>query len=126
MSQSDPDKDDTTHSQESSRLDFLCQGTHPVEVVLQPEKTVDLFRQALKRGYVHIKFTDTKGGTELGLRLDLAASDLSQAYFENASGLAKIVGNLTLEYTQVRCIADIDLSNLEGTGHLERLESLKA
>ena len=124
MSQSDPDKDDTTHSKESGRLDFLCKGTHPVEVVLQPEKTVGQFRQALERGYVHIKFTDTKGGTELGLRLDLDASGLSQADFEGASGMAKIVGNLTFEYTKVRCIAEIDLSTLEGTGHLEKLESL--
>src|SRR5882672_679395 len=113
-----------TEPKESSLLDFLCKGTHPVEVGLRPEKTVALFRLALDRGFVHIIFTDTKarGGTELGLRLDRAASDLSQADFEGASGTVKIVGTLTFDYWKVRCIADIDLSSLEGTGHLEKLE----
>jgi hypothetical protein len=69
-------------------------------------------------GYVHIKFTETRGGTELGVRLDRDTLDLSQADFENQMGKVHLEGNLTLDYVKVRCIADIDLRTLNGEGHL--------
>ena len=99
----------------------LATGTHPVEVGLRPEKTVEGFKAALDRGYVHIKFTETRGGTELGVRLDTAASDWSQANFTQAKGPVHVEGNLTLNYVKVRCLADVDLATLEGTGHLKIL-----
>lgn len=108
----------------SSILEFLCKGTHPVEVALRPEKSAEAFRQAIDRGYVHIKFTDTKGGgTELGVRVTLEATDLSKATFDTGSGSVRIVGNLTLESVKARCLADIDLRTLKGSGHLEKIES---
>lgn len=104
-----------------SLVERLEQGEHPVEVTLRPEKTVDAFKACLDRGYVHIKFTDTRGGTELGVRLDPDASDLSKLDFQARRGTAHLVGSLTLDFTSVRCIADIDLSTLSGTGRLERV-----
>ena len=100
----------------------LCQGDHPVEASLRPEKTVPYFKERIDMGYVHIKFTDTKGGTELGVRLDPDAIDLSQADFEASSGTVHLEGTLTLNYVPVRCIADIDLASLSGQGHLVSLE----
>src|SRR5215203_2934207 len=38
----------------------LCDGEHPVEASLRPEKTVEIFKERLDMGHVHIKFTDTK------------------------------------------------------------------
>lgn len=101
----------------------LSAGEHPVEASLRPEKTVAAFKESIERGYVHIKFTDTKGGTDLGVRLDRDASNLSEANFEQQTGKAYIVGNLTLNYVKVRCVADIDLNTLKGQGHLEPLEA---
>ena len=75
-------------------------------------------------GYVFIKFTGTRGGTDLGVRVDKAATDLSQAHFEDGSGVAHVEGTLTLDYVKVRCIADIDLASLNGTGHLVQLEEV--
>jgi hypothetical protein len=89
---------------------------------LRPETTVQAFKEALDRRYVHIKFTETRGGTELGVPLDEAASDLSAADFEAGTGSVRVVGNLTLDYVKVRLHADVDLSTLEGTGRLEVLE----
>jgi hypothetical protein len=97
----------------------LSQGTHPVEASLRPSKTASAFKESIDCGYVHIKFTNTKGGTELGVRLDTEASNLKEADFESATGKVRLVGNLTLNYEKVRCIADIDLKTLEGKGHLE-------
>jgi len=99
----------------------LSTGEHPVEVSLRPEKTAQALKECIDRGYVHIKFTNTKGGTELGVRLDTDATDLSQADFNGQTGNAHIVGGLTLDYVPVKCIADIDLHTLTGKGHLESI-----
>lgn len=108
---------------EPSLVDSLCEGDHQVAVGLRPEKTVKLFKEAIDRGYVHIKFVQTKGGTELGFRLDEANSDFTTANFENGNGAVHLEGNLTLDYVKVKCVADVDLSTLEGRGHLEKVEA---
>ena len=100
----------------------LSQGNHPVETSLRPEKTVAALKESIHRGYVHIKFTQTKGGTDLGVRLDPEESNLKEADFEHEAGKVHLVGNLTLNYVKVRCIADIDLKTLEGSGRLEPIE----
>lgn len=106
----------------SDLVDRLCKGDHPVEAALRPERTLNIFKEAMDRNYVHIKFTGTRGGTELGVRLDRGLCDLSQADFEAGTGTVHLAGNLTLDYVKVRCIADLDLKTLEGTGHLEKLD----
>ena len=101
----------------------LSEGEHAVEVGLRPDKTVHAFKESLDRDYVYIKFTQTQGGTELGLRLNRERSDFSKADFASATGTAHIEGELTLNYVPVRCIADIDLTTLSGQGHLEPLDT---
>ena len=117
-----PPPPDPNAPREKSLVDRLCVGDHLVEVGLRPERTARLFREAIDRNYVHIKFTQTKGGTELGFRLDRDASVFSAADFENGKGTAHVEGNLTLDYVRVKCVADIDLSTLQGKGQLVRLD----
>jgi len=97
----------------------LCEGDHPVEASLRPNKTVEGLKECIDRKYVHIRFTDTKGGTELGFALDPEATDISPADFDKGSGSVRLVGSLTLDYVKVRCIANIELETLSGRGHLE-------
>jgi hypothetical protein len=97
----------------------LCEGDHPVEVSLRPNKTLEALKEWIDRKYVHIRFTDTKGGTELGFALDPEATDIGQADFDKGSGSVRLVGRLTLDYVKVRCIANIELETLSGRGHLE-------
>lgn len=104
----------------------LSQGDHPVEASVRPEKNLTAFKSALERGYIHIRFTGTKGETELGFKLDKDRSDLSGGNLETQSGHIKICGDLTLDYERVRCVADIDLQTLEGQGHLEILSEARA
>lgn len=99
----------------------LSEGSHPVEVSLRPERTIKLFREMLDREYLLIKFTQTKGGTELGFKLDKERSDLTQADLEAQTGKLRVCGELTLDYVPVRVVADIELPSLEGQGHLEIL-----
>jgi len=97
----------------------LAQGSHPVVPGLHPQASVQALKEGIDRGYVHIKFTNTRGGTELGVRLDTAACDFSRADFDAQTGTVHLEGGLTLDYVKVRCIADIDLPTLAGQAHLE-------
>lgn len=99
----------------------LAEGDHPV--VTQRYKTAEELKQAIERGYVLVKFTDTRGGTELGLRLDNVHTQLSTADFARPAGLVRLVGNLTLNYVKVRGVAEVNVATLEGKGHLEILET---
>ena len=106
----------------SELVQKLSQGEHPVEVSLRPKKTIEGLKECIERGYLHVKFTATKGGTELGVRLNNDLTNLSEAGFDNQTGSAQFVGGLTLDYVKGHCIRKIDLSTLTGSGHLERLE----
>lgn len=103
----------------------LSEGDHPVTVG-GPRPSLDEFQKRIEEiGYVFIKFTKTKGGTELGVRVDKAALDLSKADFKQKVGVAHVEGTLTLNYVKVRCAADIDLVTLNGMGHLVILEEVQ-
>lgn len=98
----------------------LAQGEHPITV--RRYSAAAELKQAIDRGYVLVKFTDTHGGTELGVRLDPAMTDCTQADFAQTRGTARLAGTLTLNYIKVRAVAAVDLTTLAGTGHLEILE----
>lgn len=102
----------------------LSEGTHAVTVG-GPKPSLEEFEKRVKdMGYVFIKFTETRGGTDLGVRVDKSATDLSKTNFEQHTGVAHVEGTLTLNYVKVRCVADIELETLNGTGHLVALEEV--
>lgn len=78
----------------------------------------ELKKRTGEMGYVLVKFTETRGGTELGFPLDRDATDLSAADFDKDVGTVHVEGSLNLNGDPVRCIADIDLASLKGTGRL--------
>ena len=104
-----------------SLVDRLCAGEHRIVVSQRPEPSVKALKESIDSGYVRVKFTETKGGTELGFKVDKEASDLANANFEESTGKVRLVGGLTLDYTKVRVIAQIELSTLDGLGHLEKV-----
>jgi len=101
----------------------LAEGSHPVEASLRPNRTVRALKECLDRGYVHVKFTGTRGGTELGVAVDRQRTATTGADFESGSGRVTIIGNLSLDFVPVTCVAEIDLATLSGTGHLEVIDS---
>lgn len=103
-------------------VERLSQGRHPVELTLRPEKTMEVLSACLERGYVHVKFTGTRGGTELGVRLDKSASQWRDADLTGGEGRIRLVGHLSLNYVPVQCTADIDLRDLTGEGFLQPVE----
>ena len=109
-----------------SLVERLCIGDHKIVVSQRPEPTVKALKEAIDNGYVRVKFTETKGGTELGFKVDPNASDLNGANFDEGTGKVKVVGNLTLDYVKVRCIAYLNLTTLDGVGNLEKVEEAAA
>ena len=109
-----------------SLVDRLCLGDHKIVVSQRPEPSVKALQEAIDKGYVRVKFTETKGGTELGFKVDPNALDLSGANFDKGTGKVKVVGNLTLDYVKVRCIAYLNLTTLDGVGNLEKVEEAAA
>ncbi|MFR9676969.1 hypothetical protein [Streptomyces sp. TR06-5] len=82
----------------------------------------ELHRRITEMRYVFIKFGESRGGTDLGVRVDEDRTDLGSADFAAGTGSVHIEGTLTLNYVKVRCVADIDLTSLAGTGHLVAVE----
>ncbi|MFI0479423.1 hypothetical protein [Actinomadura sp. 9N215] len=84
-----------------------------------PNPSLEEFRTRLEDiGTVFIKFTETRGGTDLGIRLDRSATDTSGADFGQGTGSVHVEGTLILNDDPVRCIADIELAGLKGVGRL--------
>jgi hypothetical protein len=107
----------------SGSLDNLVQclskGCHPVAVG-GPKPSLTTFRNSIEdMGYVLIKFTGTHGGTDLGMWIDINSTDLKHAHFDRHTGIAHVEGTLILNNINLRCIADIELATLQGTGRLE-------
>jgi hypothetical protein len=100
---------------------YLCQGEHPIEALLRPERSAQRLKECIDRDFVNVRFTDTRGGTELGFRVDRQASDFTNASSDLTEGKIKLVGCLTLDYVKVQCVAELDLRTLSGSGHLEPL-----
>ena len=111
----------------SELVQKLAQGEHKVIFRSFRDKPVEELKERIDRyNYVHVKFTETRGGTELGVRLDKERTDLTKADFDKGTGTVHLAGDLTLDYVKVRCVADIDISTMEGMGHLEILEDEKS
>ena len=97
-----------------------------VRIRTRPEDSAEAFAKAWERGYVHVLFPETRGGTELGIEVGGEASDATQADLEGGTGSLHLEGTLVLDYVPVRFIGDLDLTGLEGRGRLERSEAAEA
>jgi hypothetical protein len=103
----------------------LTKGEHAVTVGGTKSSLEDFQKRLEEMGYVFIKFTETQGGTDLGVRVDKSATDLTRANFAEGTGSVHVEGTLTLNYVKIRCVAEIDLSTLSGTGHLVIVEEVQ-
>jgi len=100
-------------------VERLSSGKRAVRFMSRPERTADALRRSLERGYVHLLFHETQGGTELGIRID--TSDLSAANFAAASGEVTFAGRLKLDGTPIQCNVQLDVSTLEGQASVQAL-----
>lgn len=101
----------------------LSASDHHVEISLRPEKSAQAFLERIKKGYVYMTFTETRGGTELGVKLDQTMVKTDQADFAASRGSVHLEGGLTLNFRKVRVQADVDLATLSGVGRLQPLDA---
>lgn len=97
----------------------LSEGVHKVVFRARRDDALEEFKEAVDRRYVHMTFSETRGGTELGFPIDEERSDLSAADWEKGDGELHLEGELVLDGVAVRCVVDFELEQLEGTGHLD-------
>lgn len=91
----------------------------PVEFESRTDALEELKERLLDMKFVFITFPETKGGTELGINVDMDLTDVKNADFTRGTGTIHVVGTCELNYQKVRCIAEIDLSTKKGMGYLE-------
>jgi hypothetical protein len=96
----------------------LSQGDHKV-VVGGPQPSVRDFRTQLENKFVTLKFGEPSGGVEVGVSVDEAATAFEQVDWDASTGNVHVEGAVMLNGEQARCVADIALNTLNGTGHLE-------
>ena len=87
----------------------------------EPDRTIDMaaiLKEYPARDHVRIRFPRTRGGTELGMRLDRRASRMISADLGAGTGIVHLEGELTLDRTRVRCVVDLDLATMRGEGRL--------
>jgi len=104
----------------SELVQKLAKGDHKVIYRAFRDNPLQELRDAIGRNYMHVKFTETRGGTELGFPLD--DKSFPNADLEKGEGTVHLSGKLKLDGVPIRVVADIDLKTMEGLGHLEILE----
>lgn len=98
----------------------LSEEKHPI--LFEPRtEDINEIKERLKSGFVFVRFTDTQGGTELGITVDSALTDIDPTIFEKSKSNFKLVGTCELNFHKVRCIAEIDLPSQQGFAQLELL-----
>ncbi len=102
----------------SELVNKLSRGDHPVQISMRTQPTPKGLKERIDRGFVHVRFPETRGGTELGLTLDQQETNLNGADFETGTGSILLVGKLKLDYVAVKCIVTIDLATMTGQGRL--------
>ena len=96
----------------------LSEGKHEV-VIGHRDEPYDEIKQRIENGYIHIKFTQTGGSTELGINVDLNNTNIDELDFNKIGEVLHIEGVTNLNYNAVRCIADIDVITKKGEGYLK-------
>ena len=96
----------------------LSDGKHEVSIGNRDEPNSEIEERLTDMKYIHVTFPNTKGGTELGISVDVESCDLTKGDFGGGKGNIHIEGTTNLNYCDVRCIADIDLASRKGEGYL--------
>jgi len=96
----------------------LSVGKHEVVIGHRNEPHKEI-KERIEDGYLHIKFTQTRGGTELGINVDSNSTNVKDLDFTKGKGLLHIEGTTNLNYNAIRLIADIDLASRKGEGYLQ-------
>ena len=95
----------------------LAGGDHRAEVRTSAEDKLAYLRDRLDVGYLHVFFPDTRGGTELGIKLE--SDSVKSALQQIASGGdVSLSGYLVLDGVEAMCRVRLRTPDLLGQGGL--------
>ena len=97
-------------------LTYLSTGER--KVIVDRLASAQELHESIERGFVLLKFPETQGGTELGVRLGKSRVQLAGADFNSGRGTIHLVGSLVLNYHEIELAADIELATMQGTGRV--------
>ncbi|MEU3650024.1 hypothetical protein AB0E59_42125 [Lentzea sp. NPDC034063] len=98
----------------------LCTAEH--DITASRIGSVDELRGSLGRGYLLLEFEGTRGGTELGVRLDDEAVNHAANDLDREAAVVRLTGGLRLNQVDVRCVAELNVETMRGTGRLTVVE----
>lgn len=100
----------------------LSENKHEVTIGHRNESDEEI-KKRIEDGYIHIKFTQTNGGTELGINIDSNNTNVKELDFNKKGMILHIEGTTRLNYNTVRCIAEINLTSRKGEGYLQGIDA---
>lgn len=106
----------------SDLVERLSVGKHPIIFEERTKEMHEIKTRLINLKFVFVKFTNTKGGTELGIKVDDELTKIEFANFENGTGSIHLVGTCILDYQDVCCVAEVDLATRKGLGSLQILD----
>jgi uncharacterized protein YbdZ (MbtH family) len=99
----------------------LSGDNHRVEVRTTVEDKTAYLRDRLEIGYLHVFFPDTRGGTEIGVKLDAETSNIALEQIAKGNDI-NLRGHLVLDDIAAVCQIRLHPSDLVGRGGLSALD----
>jgi len=122
----DTSKDHFHAAKPPNELVRKLMNEQPVQIIRYLEEgkpSIEKLRRAVETGYILVKFTETKGGTELGCNVKNDNPKCSIQWKENSQ--LTFSGRLKLDFTPILVHATIDCTTFQGTGRVEVTEDWK-
>lgn len=94
----------------------LSQGKH--RIALDRYGSAVELRSRIEGGIVLVKFIDTAGGTELGVRVERNSVIYRTANVDLGADTVQFDGHVTLDFMRVQCHSEVDLGSMSGEGYL--------
>lgn len=99
-------------------VEKLINTKHSVVIGYRNESDVEL-AESLKDHYIHIKFSNTQGETELGISIDPNLSNIDEFLDHPNQGIFHIAGRTILDSEPILCTAQIDKKTRKGTADVQ-------
>lgn len=93
-----------------------------IRYITDEKPDITKLNRAVENGYILVKFTKTKGGTELGCNTKNDDTE-NRCVVDEQNRTVEIRGRLKLDYTPVRLVAKVSLDTFKGEGHLEVIDN---
>ncbi|MBP3325579.1 MAG: hypothetical protein J6L77_04060 [Coprococcus sp.] len=91
---------------------FLISKQQPVRAVLKPDETLDEFVACMKRKFVNLVFTDTKGNTEIGIKI--AESSVKAEEIDDSTETIILRGECGLNFEKIKVKVELSLKDFAG------------